>query len=330
MDYVYIKNLVEEKYSINVQSVEKIKNVYKIIDNSNSKFCLKVIGYEYPHFYFIISAMEHLKNNNYKNILEIINATDNKNYIKIKDKFAYLTKWIDSRELNYDNPVDLEMATISLAKLHKGSEGFSINSKMKPRIYWGNWIKNFQTRGNEILDFKKRIYQKSYKSEFDLLYLDIIIEQLESVENCIINLKKSGYMSLMSRQVMRRGFCHHDYAHHNVLLDSNNEIRIIDFDYCILDTYLHDLGSLCIRVMKDGKWDINKFKKIINDYSKVKNITDEEIKILKYFIMFPQAYWQLGIQYYWEQQPWKEEVFINKLLKYINDIEMRKEFIEQL
>ena len=31
MDYVYIKNLVEEKYSINVQSVEKIKNVYKII-----------------------------------------------------------------------------------------------------------------------------------------------------------------------------------------------------------------------------------------------------------------------------------------------------------
>lgn len=82
--------------------------------------------------------------------------------------------------------------------------------------------------------------------------------------------------------------------------------------------------------MKDGKWDINKFKKIINDYSKVKNITDEEIKILKYFIMFPQAYWQLGIQYYWEQQPWKEEVFINKLLKYINDIEMRKEFIEQL
>ena len=134
MDYVYIKNLVEEKYSINIQSVEKIKNVYKIIDNSNSKFCLKVIGYEYPHFYFIISAMEHLKNNNYKNILEIINTTDNKNYIKIKDEFAYLTKWIDSRELNYDNPVDLEMATINLAKLHKGSEGFSINSKMKPRI----------------------------------------------------------------------------------------------------------------------------------------------------------------------------------------------------
>ena len=38
MDYVYIKNLVEEKYSINVQSVEKIKNVYKIIDNIGNSY----------------------------------------------------------------------------------------------------------------------------------------------------------------------------------------------------------------------------------------------------------------------------------------------------
>ena len=248
----------------------------------------------------------------------------------MENKFAYLTKWIDSRESNYDNPVELQMATVNLANLHKCSEGFSINSKMKPRIYWGNWIKNFETRGEEILDFKKRIYQKAYKSEFDLLYLTIMIEQLENVENSIINLKKSNYMTLMGREIMRRGFCHHDYAHHNVLLDSNNEIKIIDFDYCILDTHLHDLGSLCIRVMKDGKWDVDKFKKIISDYSTIKMVDEEEIKILKCFFMFPQSYWQLGIQYYWEQQPWKEEVFINKLLKYINDIEMRREFIKEL
>lgn len=326
----YIKDLVEQNYNIDIQSIEKIKNVYKIISTDNSKFCLKVISYEYPHFYFIVSAIEHLKNNNYKNILEIINTKDDKNYIEIKNKFAYLTEWIDSRESNYDNPVDLEMATVNLANLHKCSEGFSINSKMKPRIYWGNWIKNFETRGKEILDFKKRIYQKAYMSEFDLLYLNIITKELEKVENSIINLKKSSYMNYMGKEIMKRGFCHHDYAHHNILIDSNNEIKIIDFDYCILDTHLHDLGSLCIRVMKDGKWDINKFNKIINDYSKVKEVNKEEIEILKYFFMFPQSYWQLGIQYYWEQQPWKEEVFINKLLKYINDTEMRGEFIEQL
>ena len=330
MDYSYVKELIEKNYDISVDSIEKIKNVYKIKSSDNSKFCLKVIGYTYPHFYFVISAMEHLKNRNYENILEIIVNKENKNYISFNDKFAYLTKWIDCRQANYDNPVDLENATINLAKLHRYSEGFSINSKMKPRIYWGNWIKNFETRGKEILDFKNRIYQKAYKSDFDLLYLTIINKELKKVEDSIINLKKSGYREIMSKEIMKRGFCHHDYAHHNVLFDCNNNINIIDFDYCILDTHLHDLGSLCIRVMKDGKWEINKFQEIINNYSKLKKVEEDEIKILKYFFMFPQGYWQLGIQYYWEQQPWKEEVFIEKILRYINDMKMRDEFIEEL
>lgn len=330
MDDSYVKELIEKNYDISVESVEKIKNVYKVKSNDNSKFCLKVIGYTYPHFFFIISAMEHLKNRNYENILEIIVNKENKNYIEFKDKFAYLTQWIDCRQANYDNPVDLENATINLAKLHRCSEGFSINSKMKPRIYWGNWIKNFETRGKEILDFKNRIYQKAYKSDFDLLYLTIINEELKKVEDSIINLKKSRYRELMSKEIIKRGFCHHDYAHHNVLLDSSNNINIIDFDYCILDTHLHDLGSLCIRVMKDGKWELSKFREIINNYSKIKEVEEAEINILKYFFMFPQGYWQLGIQYYWEQQPWKEEVFIGKILKYMNDIKMRAEFIEEL
>ncbi len=67
MDYSYVKELIEKNYDISVKSVEKIKNVYKIESIDNSKFCLKVISYSYPHFYFIISAIEHLKNRNYKN-----------------------------------------------------------------------------------------------------------------------------------------------------------------------------------------------------------------------------------------------------------------------
>lgn len=54
----------------------------------------------------------------------------------------------------------------------------------------------------------------------------------------------------MDKEVMKMGFCHHDYAHHNILVDDKNELNIIDFDYCILDSHLHDLASLLIRAMK--------------------------------------------------------------------------------
>ena len=45
------------------------------------------------------------------------------------------------------------------------------------------------------------------------------------------------------------------------------------------------------------------------------------------FMEFPQAYWQLGIQYYWEEQPWGEEFFLKKLEKIHEDREYRQDFI---
>ena len=49
---------------------------------------------------------------------------------------------------------------------------------------------------------------------------------------------------------------------------------------------------------------------------------------MKEFIRFPQGFWQLGIQMYWEQQPWEERFFIERLQKYLNDREEREQFVE--
>ena len=46
------------------------------------------------------------------------------------------------------------------------------------------------------------------------------------------------------------------------------------------------------------------------------------------FMEFPQEYWQLGIQYYWEKKQWDEEVFINKLNKIYEDRDEKYEFIQ--
>ena len=97
----------------------------------------------------------------------------------------------------------------------------------------------------------------------------------------------------------------------------------------MLDSHLHDLSSLMIRAMKDGKWSDERADLILNNYSLSNNIEDEELNIMKYFIKFPQVFWQVGIQYYWEQQLWGEEFFVNKLRKYLDDREEREEFLER-
>lgn len=322
-----IKNYIEENYNLKVEEVEKVKNSYKILTKDEG-FSLKVIKYEFSHFYFILSAMKHLQRNGFKNIPSFIKNKQGEDYGYMDGKFVYLTKWIPSRVSNYDNPIELAKASYKLSELHICSRGFTLKNTMKPRIGWFSWKTVFETRKNEILDFKNRINQKAYKSDFDLLYLENIEEEIKRADRSILGLKENNYIKVMEKEVFNRGFCHHDYAHHNILVDDNGNLNIIDFDYCILDSHLHDLSSILIRAMKDGKWEKEKADIVLDSYNQNIEVNKYEIPLIREFIRFPQTFWQIGIQVYWEQQPWTQEIFVNKLQRYLEDCEEREKFID--
>ena len=274
MDILYIKKEIESNYPLKIINIEKVKNSYRI-KTDDEEYGIKVIKYQFPHFYFIFSAINHLKQRGFKKIPEIINTKENLGYIKLGSSYAYLNRWIDCRNCNYKNSGELKLAAQKLGELHKCSEGFTTSNIMRPRIGWFSWIKVFETRCDEILDFKKRIYQKAYKSEFDEVYLRAIDEELERGKKAIEELEMNRYIEIMENEVLKRGFCHHDYANHNVLIDKNGELNIIDFDYCLLDTHIHDLASLLIRCMKDGNWNNDKAQLVLNSYSKTHSLYEE-------------------------------------------------------
>lgn len=327
MDISYIKREIESNYSLNIVSIEKVKNSYKI-KTDDEDYGIKVVKYHFPHFYFIFSAINHLQKHGFNKIPEIINTKDNFGYVKLGNNYAYLNRWIDCRSCNYKDSDELKLAAEKLGELHKCSEGFTLTNIMKPRIGWFSWIKVFETRCDEILDFKKRISQKAYKSEFDEIYLSAIDEELERGRKAIEELKVNRYIEIMEKEVFKRGFCHHDYANHNVLIDKKGDLNIIDFDYCILDTHIHDLASLLIRCMKDGNWSNDKAHLVLNSYTKTHSLYEEELKLIKGFIRFPQGFWQIGLQCYWEQQPWGEEFLVNKINKYLRDRNEREKFVD--
>lgn len=328
MDIDKLKETIEANYCINIKDIKKIKNTYKLQTNSNN-YCIKIIKYDFQHFNFIISAIKHLQKKEFKTIPKILKTKNNSDYISLDENFAYLTEWIPARESNYNNPIELIKISKKVGELHKLSSGFNLTRDMNPRIGWYTWINVFETRCDEILDFKKRISQKVRKTEFDCIYLENINNEVERGKKAIEGLKRSSYKKLMDKEVMKMGFCHHDLAHHNILVDENEDLNIIDFDYCILDTHLHDLSSLLIRVMKDGKWSSEKADLILNSYCITNNVLDEELNLIKEFIRFPQSFWQIGLQYYWEMQPWEEATFINRINKYIEDVCYREDFLNE-
>lgn len=321
-----IKKIIEASYNIVVKTIEKIKGVYKV-QGGKVVYCLKVVNYNEGHFLFILGAIKHLKERGFKTIPAIINTVEGCEYIKLEDKFAYLTPWIEGRESSYDNPLDLYMAARKLGEFHKASEDFITQEFMEPRVGWFKWIEVYRTRKNEILDFKYRILEKSSKSQVDLKYLSMVPRELESCDRAIENLCSSGYDKKMLKEIKKSGFCHHDYAHHNVLVTKEG-ITLIDFDYCILDVYLHDLSSLLLRAMNHGRWSEERMKIILNAYRSEHRFSSEDFKIMAAFMEFPQDFWQRGLQYYWENKPWSEEFYIKKLKDYDEDNKNKQEFID--
>lgn len=318
--------LVNDNYDINVVNAVKIKNVYRL-EGKDGDFCLKVVHYEFGHFLFILEAIKHLIKRGFTSIPEIIFTKIGNDYINFGETYAYLTVWITARECNYDNPMDLILASKALANLHKKSENYVVTKKMHPRDNWLKWNQVFRTRQEEILDFKNKIEQKTKKTEFDAYYASMIDEEINRSQKSIQNLKLTDYTNKMNLEMKKNGFCHHDYAHHNILINRSNEASIIDFDYCILDTHLHDLASLLIRKMKNGKWELQSAVYIIDLYSSIYQIYKEDISIMAAFMEFPQEFWQIGIQYYLEKQSWEEETFLSKLKKISMDRNERQEFL---
>lgn len=331
MEEVFLKNLeiseiLKKEYNILVTSIEKIKSVYRV-EAGKQIYCLKVVKYELPHFLFILRAMKHLGSNGFEYVPNIIRTTRGMDYIKFDESFAYITLWLNGRESSYENPIELSIVAKKLGQLHKCSEGFIVSKDMKPRVGWFKWIEVYRTRKGEILSFKNLINRRSKKTDVDLYYLSMIEEELQRCDRAINNLCDTNYENKMLDEIRLGGFCHHDYANHNVLIGKDNEVNIIDFDYCILDTHLHDLSSLLIRAMKYGRWNEERARIILKAYKSSHRLEQDDIKIMAAFMEFPQDYWQRGIQYYWEKKMWGEDFFLRKLKAYVNDREERQEFI---
>ena len=75
-------------------------------------------------------------------------------------------------------------------------------------------------------------------------------------------------------------------------------------------------------------WSNHSANIILNSYSNTHSLFDSELRLMKGFIRFPQGFWQIGLQYYWEQQPWGENFLVDKLNKYLNDRNNREKFLE--
>lgn len=321
--------ILEENYDIKVESIEKIKNAFKLRTGDRYK-CFKACKYDLKQFEFIVNAISYLMEGGYEEIVPINLTKAGEKYIEYNGGYGFLCDWVGSREANFDNQVELRLCIESLAKLHLASRGFNYEINSSVRNQYGKWIYKFKKRCDELLYFKTSLMEKKNYSEFDRIYLKYFEDHYRQGLKTIRDLENSKYLQIVEEHRSLSEFCHHDTANHNFLITAEGRIYLIDFDYCIYDTHLHDLGSILIRNLKYGNWDIRRLEYILDIYTKFIPISKEEKQVIFCFMEFPQDFWQVGLQYYVEKQSWEEGVFLKKLIRIVNDSKERYQFLKNL
>ncbi len=326
-DYLSDFSKIITQYDMEPLSVSAYKMIYKV-EAVNGTFALKEIKYPENEFCYIYGAMEHLATHGFPNINRIIPTRNYYPYAEYGGKRFALSRWIKGREADYSRKGDLKIAAKTLALLHKSSAGFA-PPPWEGRIKWGTWPESMKEKMDQLFDFKNRVYLKNRKTLFDHIFLSHVDYYAAECKKALDLCGKSAYSKINEKEAQKQFFCHHDFAHHNVIIDGKGRGNVIDFDYCISDIRCHDLGSLMLRVLKRSGWNEKRAVLALKYYHKVRCVSFKEADVLQILLRFPQDFWQVAFAYYVEQNQPRERL-LRKITSWVLDKPQREKGLSKL
>ncbi|AGK95370.1 CotS family spore coat protein [Clostridium pasteurianum] len=318
---------IERQFDLKIESIKPNRGVYYLKTNKGNK-CLKKIDYGIQKLLFVYSAKEHLISKGFAKVDRYcLNIEDNP-YALVNEDIYTLSEWIEGRECNFHENEDLTNASQTLAILHEKSKGYEPpeNSKLKTDL--GRWPHLMEKRVRSFEKMRDMARKKGNKAQFDLNYIKNYDFFKQIGLKAIKILNTSEYMNLCKKTEEEKGFCHHDYTYHNIIIDSENQVNVIDFDYCKREVRVYDLSNYMMKVLKRCDWDIKYAKLIIDSYNKISPLEEYEYRVLYAFLLFPQRFWRLCNRFYYNEVNWGQSTFNNKIQELIDEREKFNKFID--
>lgn len=319
---------VARHYGLRPRRISSVRKVYKI-DTDDGSWALKRSRLAAKDILFVHQVKEHVASCGFPNVDRFLLAPSGLPYVEHGGDTYVMTRWEESRESDYDIPEDLERAAKVLARFHICARGLHPDPSFDHRVFLGKWPAKFMRRILEMKAFKETAKSLRRQTKFDERYLEHLDYFLDEAREAVALLLRSRYGELVQEGTSDLQVCHHDYSNRNVLVKPDGSAHLVDFDYTIVDIKVHDVASLILRNMRRAAWDFTRAKTVINSYSRVLELSQPEIDLIYVFLRWPQDFWQVGLQYYVEHQPWPMKRFTGILRKRTSHLEEREAFLER-
>jgi spore coat-associated protein S len=319
---------IAKQFNLQLESISPTRGVYLIRTNKGVK-CLKRLNYGAQKLLFIYGAKEHLISHGFSNVDRYLLSADGNPYVEHGDDIYVVTEWIEGRECDFRNYNETIKAASTLARFHEASKGYELYGGAKLKSDLGRWHHLMTKRKDGLKKMKWIAENKLDKSEFDRLFIDNVDLYVGLANEAIDTLSRSKYDEVTNRTLCEKSFCHHDYTYHNIILDKNDDIFVIDFDYCKYEIRGYDITSFLIKVLKRNNWSFEMARELLDEYQKVSPIYEDENMVMLAFLKFPQRLWRLANRYYYNESNWPDNTFQRKIREIIEEKDEYVDFIGQ-
>jgi len=275
---------------------EGVENTNYLIKSSEQDYILTIYEkrVDEKDLPFFIKLLSDLSDNNFPCPKPIANK-NNEKINKIKNKNAALVTFLNGKSKNKITSEDcFEVGKIA-AQLHKITKKFNINRKNNLSIE--NW---------------QNIFEKTIKQKIDL-------------DESIIK-KTRNYLNFLKDKWPKnlpQGIIHADLFPDNIFFIDNKVSGIIDFYFACNDLFAYEI-AICINSIcfdNNSTFNMAKAKNLINGYSSIRTLTEDEKKYLPILSMGAAMRFFLTRLYDFYHTDNKADVKIKDPFEYFKKIE---------
>lgn len=319
-----------EELGLKVLDVNPLRKVF-ILHTSEGKKILKKVECSKERIEFINSCVKNIYLE-FPNVVYFNTFDDGKVYKMWNEEYYLVMDCIPGREVTFTNPVEFEMSGKLLANMHLASrEGLkkiqeSLSTNIKELIE-DSLVKKFKESLEDIIYIKSLVESYRYKSKFDEVFMEVVDGYIDEINVAKELLSFSSYSSYREKK-NNVVVCHNDLAEHNFLI-AEDEMYLIDFDYCAIDLRVMDLADLVLKGVKNAGYDFQKAIRVINIYDEIYPLDREEYKFIYILLSYPRDFYSIVRDYYHKQKDWEEEVYISRLSNKLMNEDFRREFLKK-
>lgn len=240
-----------------------------------------------------------------------------------------LKDWFDAQECDIRNETHVAMAAGTLAVLHghmmnmdKCEHELKYNNATDMRMKFDKHTKEMRMVGNYLKG-------KKNKNEFEMLMRRSLMTFHEEALIAAQELEEMDYGSRIEKARTSYEMCHGSYNYHNVLF-TDRGCAVTGFEHCCVDCQINDLYQFMRKLLEKNGWDARAGHLVIEAYSEVRPVSDDDMKLLRINFLYPEKFWKVINFYNNSNKSWIPRKSIEKLEGVLAQNDARKAFIETL